>query len=194
MSRLLEVRRHSYTKKGEQRGRGSHLSADGVRLARRIGESIGPFARVIVSDVPRTLETALAMGFAADDALPFVEPLDWEVIIGEMGWHALWEVDRPFAHLAEVLPSRPHTAQMAKHYASRWLQIAADLDEGESALVVSHGLILEAALVVCLPHADHTSWGPPFSHCEGARLYVDDGDFTSVEFLRTEATTDAVAG
>lgn len=35
--RVVEVRRHSYTKKGESRGIGSHLSADGVRLARAVG-------------------------------------------------------------------------------------------------------------------------------------------------------------
>jgi hypothetical protein len=32
--RWLEVRRHSLTKKGPARGRGSHLSAEGVALAR----------------------------------------------------------------------------------------------------------------------------------------------------------------
>jgi hypothetical protein len=35
-----------------------------------VGQSIGPFAYVVVSDIPRTLETALAMGFAVDECMP----------------------------------------------------------------------------------------------------------------------------
>lgn len=40
--RTIEIRRHAYTKKGETRGKGSHLSAEGVAQARRIGAQIGP--------------------------------------------------------------------------------------------------------------------------------------------------------
>jgi broad specificity phosphatase PhoE len=181
---VLEVRRHSYTKKGSERGIGSHLSVEGVRLARRVGESMGPFARVVVSDVPRTLETAIAMGFAVDEVLEFPSSLDWDAVIAEMGWHALWEMDRPFEHIAEVFPSRPHTQALAAHYAAQWLRIAGSAGDGESALVVTHGTVIEATLVACLPEADHASWGPPFSHCEGFRLRTGDGSFTGVEFLR----------
>lgn len=38
--RWLEVRRHSLTKKGPARGRGSHLSAQGVTLARAVGAEL----------------------------------------------------------------------------------------------------------------------------------------------------------
>jgi hypothetical protein len=38
--RTIGIRRHSYTKKGEARGKGSHLSAQGVALARQIGDRI----------------------------------------------------------------------------------------------------------------------------------------------------------
>jgi hypothetical protein len=65
--RWLEVRRHSHTKKGTAGGRGSHLSAQGVALARLVGGSLGPFAYVVTSASPRAVETAVAMGFAVDD-------------------------------------------------------------------------------------------------------------------------------
>jgi broad specificity phosphatase PhoE len=178
---VIEVRRHSYTKKGETRGRGSHLSADGVHLARHIGESIGPFDHVVASDVPRTLETAIAMGFAVDEIVPFPEALAWDAVIEEMGWHALWDEDRPFAYLKDVLPARPQTARLAAHYAEQWRRIA---NEYESALVLTHGLIIEAGLVACFPDADHKTWGRPFSHCEGARLQLRDGAFSRIEILR----------
>jgi broad specificity phosphatase PhoE len=143
MTRTVEIRRHSYTKKGEERGRGSHLSADGIQLARRIGETMGAFARVLVSDVPRTLETAVAMGFAVDDALPFPDEVSWGAVIDELGWHALWDIDQPFAHLAEILPSRPQAVQMGQHYAGRWLAEATSVPDGHSALVISHGQLME---------------------------------------------------
>jgi hypothetical protein len=60
--KTLEVRRHSLRKDGA----GSQLSQEGVDLARRLGASTGPFARVVTSVVPRARETAIAMGFAVD--------------------------------------------------------------------------------------------------------------------------------
>ena len=60
--RTLEVRRHSIRKDGG----GSQLSQAGVDLARSLGATMGPFARVATSVVPRARETAIAMGFAVD--------------------------------------------------------------------------------------------------------------------------------
>jgi hypothetical protein len=58
--------------------------------------------------------------------------------------------------------------------------------------VVCHGGGIEPGLVVCLPDADHGSWGAPFGHCDGARLGFEDGRFVSVQFrrapLRVEVT------
>ncbi len=59
--RWLEVRRHSVTKKGPARGRGSHLSTQGVELARRVGAELGPIAYVLTSTSPRAIATAIAM-------------------------------------------------------------------------------------------------------------------------------------
>jgi hypothetical protein len=50
--------------------------------------------------------------------------------------------------------------------------------------VVAHGGGIEPALVACLPDADHSTWGTPFRHCDGARLMHDGEKFTTVEFLR----------
>ena len=74
--RHLAVFRHAPTKKGEGRGQGSHLSAEGVTLARQIGADLGPFDRVYVSTIPRTMETALAMGYAVTRILGIERALD----------------------------------------------------------------------------------------------------------------------
>ena len=98
--RVLEIRRHSLTKKGPGRGSGSHLSQKGVALARRIGQTAGPFGRVSVSRVPCALETAIAMGFAADDMIPALGPDDAS-LFAEVGHHVRWSWEEPFvSHIA----------------------------------------------------------------------------------------------
>ena len=56
--------------------------------------------------------------------------------------------------------------------------------DGGAALVIGHGGGIEPGLVACLPDANHQSWGPPFSHCDGARLGFRDGRFVGVQFHR----------
>jgi hypothetical protein len=155
-----------------------------VCASRRIGGTIGPFARVAASDVPRTLETALAMGFGVDEILPFPDDVAWDEVIGEIGWHTLWEIDDPFAHVERSLSIWPNATRMGAYYAQKWLNIGASLGDGESALMVSHGQLMEVAIVCCVPEADHATWGKPLAHCEGARLTVADGSITDVDILR----------
>jgi len=54
--------------------------------------------------------------------------------------------------------------------------------------VVTHGGLIEPALVWCFPDADHTTWGPPFANCEGARLTYDGTRFVDMELLRLNAS------
>ena len=96
--RWLEVRRHSLTKKGAARGRGSHLSAEGVMLARLVGASLGPFAFVVTSASPRAIETALAMGLAVDDTME----LPSGYVSGEVERHQQWNWPRPYRTYAEL--------------------------------------------------------------------------------------------
>lgn len=62
----LEVRRHSHRKAAAG---GSQLSQAGVDLARSLGPTMGPFATVLTSVVPRARETTIAMGFSVDHEL-----------------------------------------------------------------------------------------------------------------------------
>jgi hypothetical protein len=85
--RWLEVRRHSLTKKGPARGRGSHLSAQGIALARAVGAQLRPVAYVLTSASPRAIETAIAMGLAVDDTVQM--PSGY--VPGEVEFHQQWE-------------------------------------------------------------------------------------------------------
>src|ERR1700722_14239343 len=109
--RSIEIRRHSYTKKGADRGKGSHLSARGVAVAREIGKHSSPFDLVLTSLVPRTLETALAMGCAVDDPRDILGdiPLD---VLEEIGHHDRWHWADPFARFARFVESGGPTARL----------------------------------------------------------------------------------
>lgn len=178
--RWLEVRRHAPTKKGSARGRGSHLSASGVALARAVGEELGPFASVVTSASPRAIETAVAMGWAVDDAVDM--PSGY--VPGEVGHHDQWSWPQPYVRYAELIAGGGALAAVAAEHRKIWTEVVGSVPEGSIALVVAHGGSIEPALVSCLPHADHASWGAPFGHLDGVRLGFEGGRFTHARLLR----------
>ncbi len=176
----LEIRRHSMRKPGG----GSQLSQEGVEYARRLGGSIGPFARVVTSVVPRARETAIAMGFAVDhEIVTLASDEDMYVEAEATRW---WEASQPFVALAGVVFMKRATWRYAHALVAMWRDALTLLPDGTSALVIGHSGELETALVACFPHADHAAWGAPFGPCEGARLVFagDPARFTTFEFLR----------
>jgi len=184
--RTIEIRRHCLTKKGEGRGRGSHLSAEGVVQARRIGTGIGPFGLVLASHIPRTLETAVAMGFAVDElaeALGEIPLAVWD----EIGHQERWAWEDPFVRFAEFVRRGGPTAELGARQREVWVRaLEAVPDNGGSVLIVSHGRVIESGLVTCLPDGDFAAWGGPFHHGEGARMDYADGRFFNLRLLRDE--------
>ncbi len=178
--RRLEVRRHSLTKKGPGRGRGTHLSADGVRFARAVGGGLGPFALVLASTVPRTAETAVAMGFAVDDTVAMPSAY----LPGVVERHAQWGWAEPFSVYARLLSQNAEYADLVRAQRERWVRAVESVPDGAAALVVGHGGSIEPALAACLPDADHARWGPAMAHLHGATLTYDGGVFTSVALHR----------
>ncbi|MDT0345464.1 histidine phosphatase family protein [Streptomyces litchfieldiae] len=183
--RWLEVRRHAPTKKGAARGRGSHLSARGVALARAVGAESGPFACVVTSASPRAIETAIAMGWAVDDALDM--PSGY--VPGEVDHHDQWAWPQPYVHYAELIARGGALAAVAAAHRMIWTEAVRSVPEGSGALVVSHGGSIEPALVACLPDADLASWGTPFGHLDGVRLTFENERFTGARLHRAPSTT-----
>tara|TARA_B100000749_G_scaffold270232_1_gene249806 strand:- start:969 stop:1235 length:267 start_codon:yes stop_codon:yes gene_type:complete len=54
-----------------------------------------------------------------------------------------------------------------------WTGIVQKIPDGGKALVVTHGLFVEAGAIASLPEADHGSWGGAIGYCEGVRLTFD---------------------
>src|SRR5580658_9327095 len=182
--RYLEVRRHSLRKAGG----GSQLSQAGIDLARRLGAAMCPFAQVATSVLPRSHETAIAMGFAVDFELaPLISD---DVMAPEFETSHWWEAPAPFVVLADLLRAGGDAHRFATAVAALWRDLVLSVPEGAAALVIGHSGQLEAALVACLPQVDHAAWGAPFACCEGARLAFagDPARFTGCEILRVAAT------
>ena len=188
--RYLAVYRHAPTKKGTERGKGSHLSTEGVTLARQVGENLKPFHRVYVSPFPRTMETALAMGFAVDDVIDF----SCGYVSGEFEHHDQWGWEQSYVRFAEMLHSETNLAGLASADMLLWKNLLLAVPVGQRILIVSHGGSIEPTLVACLPHAEHREWGSPFSHCDGVLLTFASsgptgmgGHFVNAEFQRASS-------
>jgi broad specificity phosphatase PhoE len=137
--RWLEIRRHSLTKKGEGRGCGSHLSAEGVALARTVGAGLGSFARVVTGPLPRAIETAIAMGFAVDELVE----LPSGYIPGEVEHHAQWDWPHPYVRYAALIAEGGALATAAVASRTILTAVVTAVPEGAAALVVSHGGTIE---------------------------------------------------
>src|SRR5262249_36188091 len=181
--RTIEIRRHACTKKGEGRGKGSHLSTEGVALARKIGDEIGPFDLVLTSPVPRALETAIAMGFAVNDqpeALGDLSP----AVLEEIGHHERWAWEEPFVTFAHFVRQGGPTTWMGERQRETWVRALESVPASGRVLIISPGRIIESGLVTCVPEGAFTAWGPSFHHSEGVRLPFDEGGSHGVQLLR----------
>jgi broad specificity phosphatase PhoE len=184
--RILEIRRHSYTKAGDAKGRGSDLSADGVRLAREAGSGIGPFAYIAASLIPRSVETAIAMGFAVDDLYDFGGGELWESASREIAHRALRDDRLLYGRYLSAIDQGGAVAVLAHRQVDLWLEILGRVHDGEAALVITHGGLIEPGLVAAIPDWPHDTWGRGFRQCEGARLQHDGERFIELEVLRLD--------
>lgn len=170
--KTIEIRRHSM-----RMPYGQHLSQQGVSLARLVGQNLGPFDRVMTSTLPRSFETAIAMGFAVDEENELMSTYGSSVD-AEASWPA-----SP-ADYAAAIRKGGAAARYANELAEVYRQLAEYLADGRAALVINHGGVVELGAVACLPNADHATWGSHFEYCEGIRLFYEDGNFVDVEILR----------
>jgi broad specificity phosphatase PhoE len=173
--RYLEVRRHTMRVKP-----GQHLSQEGVDLARRIGNMMGPFEIVLTSTLYRAYETALAMGFAVNDQLDELCPPSQDVEIDVGAW------DAGFAAYGAAYKRNGAVRDYAEELAQLWHSIAIGMTDKGLALVITHGGVVEAGTVGCLPGLNYSGLGEVISYCEGVRLSFDGNNFIDAEVLRVK--------
>lgn len=177
--RILEVRRHSIRAKP-----GKHLTQAGVELARRVGEGLGPFDRVVTSTLPRAFETAIAMGFAVDEQVEWLETCG-QAVEDEIPWPAT------FAAYARATEAGWAATSFSIRQAEHWRDVILALPEGGRALMISHGGVIELGALGCLRDSsvaiDYEAWGAHLDFCEGVRLTFADESCISGEVLRVKA-------
>jgi broad specificity phosphatase PhoE len=178
--RYLEVRRHSKRVRP-----GQHLSRWGVTLARRVGEGLGPFDRVVTSPLPRCVETAVAMGFAVEGTVAALAGPDGRgetfPQAGEVDWAAGW------AGMAEMVRGGGPLATFAAGQAAIWCEIVRALPEGGRALLIGHGgAFLGGAAITLRPGDDYVGWGAGSRYCEGVLVAFDGERVVRMEPLRVD--------
>ncbi len=172
--RTLEIRRHSHRNVPQP-----HLSQMGVDIARRAGEGLGHFDRVVTSTVPRAFETALAMGYAVDEQIEQLALMSDEVT-AVISWNAGFIAWLNAAQQSQVV--KQYTRTMAEVLRS----VARALPDDGRALMISHGGIVEASAIGCLPAGVHFADEAPCGYCEGVRLTFEGEAVVNVEMLRVE--------
>jgi hypothetical protein len=182
VTRWVELRRHSFTKKDDGRGRGSHLSQAGVDAARVEGQPLAEMRYVAVSESPRALETAIAMGFAVDE----VVGIAGANVTGEVGFHEWWEWSNPWVAFAERIAARPKLASYAEAQVAILRRATDVLGDGDVALLIGHGGWIEPTVVSAVGADRIENWGPSFQHLEGVRLSEDAGTFNVTAVHRRE--------
>jgi len=173
---VIDHFRHSIRVPPEQ-----HLSHEGVLRARRVGEKLGGYDFVATSEVPRAIETAIAMGYGVDRYYTMLGSLmladsefDWSDTVE---WQAIASACRrggPAAHAAVFHPDLIRS-------------IATSLSGDGRALIESHGGVIELGVIGLLPDLDYAAWGNACERCEGVRLTFDGKECVSAEVKRRES-------
>lgn len=169
--RTLEVRRHTMRRKpGEQ------LSKKGKSLARLVGGDSESFNLVVTSTVPRAIETAIAMRLKVDRSLSALGNPPNEVF-DEVGW------PKSFAEIACTVALGGYGGKFASEQAKLWQNIVKQIPDSQSALIITHGLIVELGAIASKPDADFEAWGGAIGYCEGVRLSFEK-DCKHIEMIR----------
>lgn len=159
---------------------GEHLTHEGVTLARRVGETLREYNLVVTSDIPRAIETAIAMGYGVDRYYTMLGSL----MLAETEWDLTVTLD--WQTVAKAAKGGLLTAHAARCHADLLRHIASSLQPDGRALVVSHGGVIELGVVGLLPELDYTGWGTACERCEGVRLTFEGSRCVEARLMRLQ--------
>jgi hypothetical protein len=142
-------------------------------------------AYVAASLAPRTVETAIAMGFAVDDCLDLGGDL-WEAAQSELAHREIRDDLALYLRYQELMNAGGAVARLGRPQSELWETIITKVPEGSRALLISHGGLIEPGLIAALPTFPHARWGRGFRHGEGVRIFYDGTRFVDAEVLHLE--------
>jgi len=170
---VIDHFRHSIRATPEQ-----HLTHEGVLLARRVGQTLGEYDHVATSEIPRAIETAIAMGYGVDRYHSMLGSLMLADTEFEWSDKIEWEV------IASACRRDGLAAHAATCHADLLRSISASLPPQGRALVVSHGGVIELGVAGLLPDLDYSDWGTACERCERVRLTFEGGTCVQAQLLR----------
>jgi len=166
----VEVRRHA--ERAGPTESGSALSPAGRAMAERLARRAPAYTVVAASPLPRAKETAIIVGGRLDLADPALLPNLSQIV----------QV-RTIEEYLPLLAAGERERALADEQAGAWARFAAAAGDG-TALVVTHGGVIELAALRIAKAIGKDLRGNAFSYCEGVRVRYEDGKPTSLEVLR----------
>jgi broad specificity phosphatase PhoE len=147
-----------------------------------VGNDLGPFNLVMTSSKPRAFETAIAMGFAVNQTLKELSGIS-STVDQEIAW------DAGFSKYAEFYNYNGATSLWAKGLAKIFHKIVQKLPDNGSALIISHGGIVEGSTIGNLPGFDYSSWNRSVDYCEGVLLSFEHDKCISAKYLEVHSSS-----
>ncbi|MFV2015978.1 MAG: histidine phosphatase family protein, partial [Candidatus Heimdallarchaeota archaeon] len=152
---IIEHRRHS-----KRNPPNPHLNSEGVRIARKIGETMGKIDFVLTSVSPRAIETAVAMGFAVD------ETIDFSTTAKDLpGTPEELPEGTPFAEYGVKYESNEYFKEWGNRVKSLLMSQLSKIDMDKRVLIVSHAGIIEISTIALLSGSDLNSLGKGVDIC-----------------------------
>ena len=174
---LLEIRRHA--ERGDRSNEQSALAPAGRAMAEALAKRAAKYALVLSSPLPRAKETAQLVAGRLDaidpGLLPEMGGAIGDRIFGDMRTLADWEA---------VLAEREDARKFALEQLRTWARIAARVKDGDRALAISHGGIIELPALTLAKQLGTTLSGSAFGYCEGVLVTYRSGTSTMIEALR----------
>ncbi|MEH6526854.1 MAG: phosphoglycerate mutase family protein [Sneathiella sp.] len=162
--KTVEVRRHTMRQKPN-----AHLSSEGIELANFAGARMGNYDRVFTSSLPRSIETAIAMGYEVTECIEKLGSIP-EEILAKLNWPNTLQA------ISQVIKTNYDCFQFARQQASIWFDCIKDLPDESRVLIISHGGIIELGALGSTELDEHCAPRSAFGYCEGFCLEYRDAE------------------
>jgi hypothetical protein len=169
---ILDVRRHTMRRKP-----GAHLSKAGIELAKFVARGSVPYRLVVTSEIPRAIETAIAMGFEVDELVAELSILP-ETILQKISW------PNSLRNVAATVDADLDCSDFAYAQLQLWTNIAARIPDDGMGLSITHGGIIDLGTAASLMSCKCPIEGSAIGYCEGVRLHFRERKLTAAELLR----------
>jgi len=173
---LLEHRRHSI-----RIGDHTHISNEGLTLARKVGEDMSEFDLVISSKSTRAIETAIGMGYSVNDTIDFkLAAQNLKFPIKYLPEGSIYQIYQEEFKLNESI------GEFGNNLKSLILDKLKS-SNAKRVLLITHGGVIESSTVAFFPQFDYSHWNTGAVHCGGVKFEFDNDSFKNLELIEVKS-------